>query len=205
MKFTWFNLMPWPLSAGRFPGEEPFGLGRHRSAPVRSGKSARGLQHLSRSSGICRRWASTAIGVNEHHQNGYGIMPSPNLIAAALARRTKDVGARRARQFHRALQSAGARGRGVRDAGLHLGRAAGGGLSGRHLDGHELLLRPDPGAHAREIQRSARSHHARRGRTRSVRVQRPLQQAAPCQHLAAPDPAAASADPYSRRRLRRDL
>ena len=31
------------------------------------------------------------IGVNEHHQNGYGIMPSPNIIAAGLARRTKDV------------------------------------------------------------------------------------------------------------------
>jgi alkanesulfonate monooxygenase SsuD/methylene tetrahydromethanopterin reductase-like flavin-dependent oxidoreductase (luciferase family) len=28
------------------------------------------------------------IGVNEHHQNGYGIMPSPNIIAAGLARRT---------------------------------------------------------------------------------------------------------------------
>src|SRR5262249_61214436 len=28
------------------------------------------------------------IGVNEHHQNGYGIMPSPNVIAAGLARRT---------------------------------------------------------------------------------------------------------------------
>ena len=28
------------------------------------------------------------IGVNEHHQNGYGLMPSPNLIAASLARRT---------------------------------------------------------------------------------------------------------------------
>src|SRR5262245_60397350 len=29
-----------------------------------------------------------AVGVNEHHQNGYGLMPSPNLMAAALARRT---------------------------------------------------------------------------------------------------------------------
>jgi len=29
------------------------------------------------------------IGVNEHHANGYGMMPSPNLMAAALARRTK--------------------------------------------------------------------------------------------------------------------
>ena len=28
------------------------------------------------------------IGVNEHHQNAYGLMPSPNLMAAALSRRT---------------------------------------------------------------------------------------------------------------------
>src|SRR2546430_17320304 len=28
------------------------------------------------------------IGVNEHHQNAYGLMPSPNLIAAALSQMT---------------------------------------------------------------------------------------------------------------------
>ena len=28
------------------------------------------------------------LGVNEHHQNAYGFMASPNLMAAALARRT---------------------------------------------------------------------------------------------------------------------
>ena len=27
--------------------------------------------------------------VNEHHQNAYGLMPSPNLMAAALSRRTQ--------------------------------------------------------------------------------------------------------------------
>ena len=32
-----------------------------------------------------------AICVNEHHSNGYGLMPSPNLIAASLARRTTDT------------------------------------------------------------------------------------------------------------------
>ena len=32
-----------------------------------------------------------AICVNEHHSNGYGLMPSPNLIASALARRTNQV------------------------------------------------------------------------------------------------------------------
>jgi alkanesulfonate monooxygenase SsuD/methylene tetrahydromethanopterin reductase-like flavin-dependent oxidoreductase (luciferase family) len=31
------------------------------------------------------------ICVNEHHSNAYGMMPSPNLMAAALARRTRDV------------------------------------------------------------------------------------------------------------------
>src|SRR3984885_12796332 len=31
------------------------------------------------------------VAVNEHHQNAYGLMPSPNLMAAALARRTSGV------------------------------------------------------------------------------------------------------------------
>jgi alkanesulfonate monooxygenase SsuD/methylene tetrahydromethanopterin reductase-like flavin-dependent oxidoreductase (luciferase family) len=32
-----------------------------------------------------------AVCVNEHHANGYGLMPSPNLVAATLARRTRDA------------------------------------------------------------------------------------------------------------------
>jgi alkanesulfonate monooxygenase SsuD/methylene tetrahydromethanopterin reductase-like flavin-dependent oxidoreductase (luciferase family) len=32
-----------------------------------------------------------AIGVNEHHQTAYGLMPAPNLIASALIQRTKKV------------------------------------------------------------------------------------------------------------------
>src|SRR6185437_10239298 len=31
------------------------------------------------------------ICVNEHHQTAYGLMPAPNLIAAALARSTKQA------------------------------------------------------------------------------------------------------------------
>ena len=31
------------------------------------------------------------ICVNEHHSNAYGLMPSPNLMAASLVRRTRDV------------------------------------------------------------------------------------------------------------------
>src|ERR1700740_3766058 len=32
-----------------------------------------------------------AIGVNEHHQTAYGLMPPPNLIASALIQRTKKI------------------------------------------------------------------------------------------------------------------
>ncbi|MBW2279963.1 MAG: LLM class flavin-dependent oxidoreductase [Deltaproteobacteria bacterium] len=32
------------------------------------------------------------IGVNEHHANAYGLMPSPNIMAATLARRTSRAG-----------------------------------------------------------------------------------------------------------------
>jgi len=32
-----------------------------------------------------------AIGVNEHHQTAYGLMPAPNLIASALIQRTKRI------------------------------------------------------------------------------------------------------------------
>jgi alkanesulfonate monooxygenase SsuD/methylene tetrahydromethanopterin reductase-like flavin-dependent oxidoreductase (luciferase family) len=31
------------------------------------------------------------VCVNEHHQNAYGMMPSPNIMAATLARRTRDT------------------------------------------------------------------------------------------------------------------
>ena len=56
------------------------------------------------------------ICVNEHHQNAYGLMPSPNLIAAALTQRTTRMQDRRHRQRPAAVQSAAARGRGVRHA-----------------------------------------------------------------------------------------
>jgi alkanesulfonate monooxygenase SsuD/methylene tetrahydromethanopterin reductase-like flavin-dependent oxidoreductase (luciferase family) len=91
MKFTWFNLMPWPYLPDDFRE-------KHRSVwvdidsklfdPVKSHEVYNTYLDLL-------EYASTlgfdAIGANEHHQNGYGLMPSPNLIAAALARRTEDI------------------------------------------------------------------------------------------------------------------
>ncbi len=91
MKFTWFNLMPWPYLPDDFRE-------KHHSVwvdidsklfdPVKSHEVYNTYLDLL-------EYAATlgfdAIGANEHHQNGYGLMPSPNLIAASLARRTDDV------------------------------------------------------------------------------------------------------------------
>ncbi|MDE1174826.1 MAG: LLM class flavin-dependent oxidoreductase [Parvibaculaceae bacterium] len=91
MKFTWFNLMPWPYLPDDFRE-------KHRSVwvdidsklfdPAKSHEVYNMYMDLL-------EYASTlgfdGVGVNEHHQNGYGIMPSPNIIAAGLARRTKDA------------------------------------------------------------------------------------------------------------------
>ena len=88
-----------------------------------------------------RKLGFDGIGVNEHHQNGYGLMPSPNLIAAALARRTEDIALVVLGASIALYNPPAARGRRVRHAGLHLGRTPGGRLPGRHVDGHQLLLR----------------------------------------------------------------
>ena len=88
MKFTWFNLMPWPYLPEDFRE-------KYRSVWVDIPSSlydpVRGhelynvyLDELE----YAEECGFDGIGVNEHHANGYGLMPSPNLMAAALARRT---------------------------------------------------------------------------------------------------------------------
>ncbi len=91
MKFTWFNLMPWPYLPADFRQ-------KHRSVWVDIDSK---LFDPEKSHALYNtyidllEYAGTlgfdGIGVNEHHQNAYGLMPSPNLIAAGLARRTSDV------------------------------------------------------------------------------------------------------------------
>src|SRR5882724_3062430 len=88
MRFTWFNLMPWPYLPDDFRE-------KNRSVwvdiPNRLYDPVKGhavyheyLDQLEYADAL----GFDGIGVNEHHQNGYGLMPSPNIIAAALARRT---------------------------------------------------------------------------------------------------------------------
>jgi alkanesulfonate monooxygenase SsuD/methylene tetrahydromethanopterin reductase-like flavin-dependent oxidoreductase (luciferase family) len=88
MQFFYFHLMPWPHLPRDFDRAY---TSAWVTLPNRLYDPKRGhrlyneyldeLEHAERLGfdGLC---------VNEHHQNAYGTMPSPNLMAAALVRRT---------------------------------------------------------------------------------------------------------------------
>ncbi len=91
MKFHWFHLMPYPDLPDDFRQA-------HRSVWVdpdsRLYDPVKG-HHMYNEYLDTLEYAAEVgfdgIGVNEHHQNAYGMMPSPQLWAASLARRTRDV------------------------------------------------------------------------------------------------------------------
>ena len=103
-----------------------------------------------------------------------------------------------ARRDHRAgqqpgrLQPAAAGGRGVRHARPPQRRPAGGRLPGRHVDGHELRLRDQPGDAARALLRGPRPRHPGLDAARGLRLQRQVHAGPLREHLA---PAAAEAAP----------
>ena len=79
-----FHLMPWPhveeaiawpFSSDRFDPE------------VGGGLYEQYLDQLA----YCEELGYDAVAVNEHHYTAYGLMPSPNLMAANLAERTDDI------------------------------------------------------------------------------------------------------------------
>ena len=91
MKALWFHLMPYPGLDDRFDREaKSVWVDLDRSffdsdVVTRSyHEYLDQLEHAAASGfdGIC---------VNEHHQSAYGTMPSPNLMAAALARSTDEA------------------------------------------------------------------------------------------------------------------
>ena len=91
MNFFFFHLMPWPY----LPPPREF-LREHEAAWVTLSNSE---YDPVRGAALYERYIDELAGaetlgfdgivVNEHHQNAYGIMPSPNLIAAALSQRTE--------------------------------------------------------------------------------------------------------------------
>ena len=91
MKLISFHLMPYrPLDFAE--------AAKHRSAWVVLPNSLydpiKGAEEYARYIDFlvdCERLGFDGIGVNEHHQNAYGLMPAPNLIASALIQRTKNI------------------------------------------------------------------------------------------------------------------
>jgi alkanesulfonate monooxygenase SsuD/methylene tetrahydromethanopterin reductase-like flavin-dependent oxidoreductase (luciferase family) len=87
MKFTWFHLMPYRWLPADFRE-------RYHSVWV---DVPNALYDPERGHALYNEYLDMleyadqcgfdAIAVNEHHQNAYGMMPSPNLMAAALSRR----------------------------------------------------------------------------------------------------------------------
>lgn len=89
MKFVFFHLMPYPYLPDDF--DEKYSAPA-LTFPNRYFDRERGNQLYHRyldELEYAERLGFDGIAVNEHHQTAYGLMPSPNIIAAALARRTE--------------------------------------------------------------------------------------------------------------------
>jgi alkanesulfonate monooxygenase SsuD/methylene tetrahydromethanopterin reductase-like flavin-dependent oxidoreductase (luciferase family) len=88
MKFTWFHLMPYRFLPDDFKQKYrsvwvdiPRQLYEPKLGHQLYNEYLDALEYADRA-------GFDGLGVNEHHQNAYGMMPSPNIMAAALARRT---------------------------------------------------------------------------------------------------------------------
>ncbi len=91
MKFMWFHLMPYTELPEDFRDKHPsVWVDIHSSLfdPRRAHHMYNDFMDELEYAAQC---GFDAICVNEHHSNGYGLMPSPNLIAASLSRRTTDT------------------------------------------------------------------------------------------------------------------
>jgi alkanesulfonate monooxygenase SsuD/methylene tetrahydromethanopterin reductase-like flavin-dependent oxidoreductase (luciferase family) len=91
VKLLWFHLMPYP----ELP--EDFNR-RHRSVWVDTDPSLFDSEVIATAYETyvdqlvhAEQCGFDGICVNEHHSNGYGLMPSPNVIASVLASRTSRV------------------------------------------------------------------------------------------------------------------
>jgi alkanesulfonate monooxygenase SsuD/methylene tetrahydromethanopterin reductase-like flavin-dependent oxidoreductase (luciferase family) len=91
MKLMWFHLMPYTELPDDFNTKHPSvwvdipsSLFDPKRAHLMYNDFLDELEFAAQS-------GFDAVCVNEHHSNGYGLMPSPNLMASALARRTTDT------------------------------------------------------------------------------------------------------------------
>ena len=198
MKLMWFHLMPYTELPDDFRDKHPsVWVDIHSSLfdPRRAHHMYNDFMDELEFAAEC---GFDAVCVNEHHSNGYGLMPSPNLVASSLARRTSDAAlcvlgnslalynppTRVAEEF--AMIDVISGGRLI--AGFPVGSPMD--TCYAYSQNPSMLRERYHEAHDLVIARLDRAGH--------LCLQRPLQPAALCQHLAAPGAEAAPADLDSR-------
>jgi alkanesulfonate monooxygenase SsuD/methylene tetrahydromethanopterin reductase-like flavin-dependent oxidoreductase (luciferase family) len=91
MKFTWFHLMPYRFLPEDFTQKYHsvwVDIPRNLYDPKIGHRLYNDyLDQLE----FADQMGFDGLGVNEHHQNAYGLMPSPNIMGAAMARRTRNA------------------------------------------------------------------------------------------------------------------
>lgn len=91
MKLLWFHLMPYTDLPSDFRQREE-AVWVTISSELFDPRKAHGMYNeFLDELEFADEVGFDGICVNEHHANGYGLMPSPNLMAAALARRTRNA------------------------------------------------------------------------------------------------------------------
>src|SRR5712691_7537724 len=93
MQFYFFHLMPWPHLPADYDDTAKYpstwlSLSNSEYDPKQGfALYNRYLDELE----YAEKLGFDGVAVNEHHQNAYGTMPAPNVIAGMLARRTSRV------------------------------------------------------------------------------------------------------------------
>ena len=172
MKISFFHLMP-------YQGLAPDFESRHHSAwvdlPNENFDPELGQQHYNdylEELQYADTMGFDGVCVNEHHNNAYGLMPSPNLVASILARTTSRA-ALIVLGNSLALYQPPLR---VAEEMAMLDLMSGGRLvvrfSGGHLNGHHLFLRADAHHPAGKAHRGPRPDNAGLVGTGAVHFQR---------------------------------
>ncbi|MCZ6748819.1 MAG: LLM class flavin-dependent oxidoreductase [SAR324 cluster bacterium] len=91
MKLLWFHLMPYTELPDDFREKNSSVWVDIDSKLFKPERAHRMYNEFMDELEYAAECGFDGICVNEHHSNGYGLMPSPNLIAASLARRTFDT------------------------------------------------------------------------------------------------------------------
>lgn len=87
MKHLWFHLMPYTELPDDFRENHPSVWVDIHSSLFRPERAHAMYNAFMDEMEFAARAGLDAVCCNEHHSNGYGLMPSPNLVASALARR----------------------------------------------------------------------------------------------------------------------